>query len=76
MTKWKLLIPLSCLAVFHSPDGRELRIDTLHISAVRSAEGFKHHLAPGTNAVILVGSQNLGVVETPEEVESLMESCN
>jgi hypothetical protein len=75
MMKWKLLIPFSCLALFHSPDGKEIRIDTAHINAVRSAEGFKHHLAPGTHTVISVGQQNLGVVETPEEVEALVESC-
>jgi hypothetical protein len=65
-----------CLAIFHVPDGREIRIDTAHVSAIRSAEGFGHHLAPGTRTIISLGSQNYGVTETPDEVEAIIEGCN
>ena len=75
MTKWKLLILLSCLAIFHAPDGKELRIDTAHVTAIRSAEAVKHHLTPGTNTIIYVTGQNFGVTETPEVVEDLIENC-
>jgi hypothetical protein len=64
-----------CLAVFHSPDGQIIRIDTHHISAVRSADYAKGHVAPGVKAILSAGQQNFGVIETPEEAEREIKSC-
>jgi hypothetical protein len=76
MTKWKWSIPLSCLVVFHSPDGKELLFDSRHIAAVRPVEGaIRQHLHPNTNAVIYASTQTFGVIETVEEVEQQLKEC-
>jgi hypothetical protein len=64
-----------CLAVFHSPDGRELRIETQHIAVVRPADAVQQNVAPGTKAILYVGSQKLGVVEGADEVAIIMRDC-
>ena len=67
--------PLSCLAIFHSPDGTEIRIETRHIVAVRPADAVKQHLASGTNALIYTSTQTFGVIETVSEVKMLEDEC-
>jgi hypothetical protein len=64
-----------CLAIFHSPDGRELRIETQHIAVVRPSDAVQQNVAPGTKAILYVGSQKLGVVESPDEVTIIMRDC-
>jgi len=71
----KRLAPLLCLAVFHSPDGRELRIETQHIAIVRPADAVQQNVAPGTKSILYVGSQKLGVVESSDEVSTIMKDC-
>ena len=72
--RW-LLAALACLAIFHTPDGRELRVETQHISAVRPADSVQQQVAPGTKAIIYVGSQKFGLVETPAEIDMLVKDC-
>jgi hypothetical protein len=64
-----------CLAIFHSPDGRELRIETQHIAIVRPADAVQQNVAPGTKSILYVGSQKLGVVEGPDEATMIMRDC-
>jgi len=71
----RLVMTMTCLAVFHTPDNRELRVETQHIQAVRPADGAQQHLAPGTNAIIYVGSQKFGVVESASEIEQIIRDC-
>ena len=77
MMAWpaRLVVTLTCLAVFHSPDNRELRVETQHIQAVRPADAVQQHVAPGTAAIIYVGSQKFGVVESASEIEQLIRDC-
>ena len=65
----------ACLAIFHSPDNRELRVETQHIQAVRPADAAQQHLAPGTGAIIYVGSQKFGVVESAAEIDQIIKDC-
>jgi hypothetical protein len=65
----------ACLAIFHSPDNRELRLETQHIQAVRPADAAQQHLAPGTGAIIYVGSQKFGVVESAAEIDQIIKDC-
>ena len=73
MMKLRLLI-LPCLAVFHTPDGREIKIDT-NVTAVRPVEHLHGHLAKGTGSVIYIGGEQFGVTETLEEVASILKNC-
>jgi hypothetical protein len=63
------------MAIFHSPDGRELRLETAHIAAVRPSDVAQQQLAAGTKAIIYVGSQKFGVVETPGEIDAIIKDC-
>jgi len=65
----------ACLAIFHSPDNRELRVETQHIQAVRPADAAQQNLAPGTGAIIYVGSQKFGVVESAAEIDQIIKDC-
>ena len=65
----------ACLAIFHSPDNRELRVETQHIHAVRPADAAQQNLAPGTGAIIYVGSQKFGVVESAAEIDQIIKDC-
>jgi len=65
----------ACLAIFHSPDNRELRVETQHIQAVRPADAAQQHLAPGTNAIVYVGSQKFGVIESASEIDQIIKDC-
>ena len=65
----------ACLAIFHSPDNRELRVETQHVQAVRPADAAQQHLAPGTNAIVYVGSQKFGVVESAAEIDQIIKDC-
>jgi hypothetical protein len=74
--KWKWEIALLwCLAIFHTPDGIEILLDTHHISAIRPAEYAKGHVVAGVNAIISIGSQNYGVSETPSQAQDLLRHC-
>ena len=64
-----------CLAIFHSPEGRELRVETQHIAAVRPADAVQQNVAPGTKAILYVGSQKFGVVEAPSEIDQIIKDC-
>jgi hypothetical protein len=67
---------LFCLVVFHSPDGRDLLIDSRHIAAVRPVEGaIRQHLHPNTRAIIYASTQTFGVVETVDEVNDALKAC-
>ena len=65
----------ACLAIFHSPDNSELRVETQHIQAVRPADAAQQNLAPGTGAIIYVGSQKFGVVESAAEIDQIIKDC-
>ena len=71
----RIVVLAVCLAIFHSPDNRELRVETQHIQAVRPADAAQQHLAPGTNAIIYVGSQKFGVAESASEIEQIIRDC-
>ena len=75
MTKWKLFFPFSCLIILHSPDNRELRLETSHIAAVRPADAAQQSLAPGTKSVIYIGGQKFGVLESPGQIDSIIKDC-
>ena len=66
---------LLCLAIFHLPDGQELRLETQHILAVRPADTGQTQLHHDVKSVIYVGQQKFGVVETDEQVEKIMRDC-
>jgi hypothetical protein len=63
------------LAIFHSPDGRELRIETQHIAIVRPADAVQQNVAPGTKSILYVGGQKLGIVESPDEAAVILRDC-
>ena len=71
----RLVMTMTCLAVFHTPDNRELRIETQHLQAVRPADAAQQHLAPGTAAILYVGGQKFGVIETTAEIEQIIRDC-
>ena len=66
---------LLCVAIFHSPDNRELRLESAHIAAVRPADAAQAQLAPGTRAIIYIGGQKFGVIETVQEIDSIIKDC-
>jgi hypothetical protein len=66
---------LLCLAIFHTPDGGELRVDTRHIAAVRPAANIKSHLASGTRSVVYVTTNNFGIVETVDQAQQAIRNC-
>jgi len=66
---------LLCLAIFHSPEGRELRIETQHIAAVRPADAVQQNVAPGTKSILYVGSQKFGVIESLAEIDTIIKDC-
>jgi hypothetical protein len=69
------IIIIACMAVFHSPEGRELRIETQHLQVVRPADAAQGQLAPGTKSILYVGSQKFGIVETPSQVVEIIRDC-
>ena len=50
-------------------------METQHIQAVRPADSAQQHLAPGTSAIIYVGSQKFGVVESAAEIDQIIKDC-
>ena len=50
-------------------------METQHIQAVRPADAAQQHLAPGTNAIVYVGSQKFGVVESASEIDQIIKDC-
>jgi hypothetical protein len=69
----RFLVP--CLAVFHTPDGYEIKIDT-KVTAIRLIHGpVAEHVAKGTHSVIYIGGEKFGVAETPEEVLEIIKDC-
>jgi hypothetical protein len=71
-----IVLAAACLITLHDPAGRELTVERAHIALVQPAEEVKHHLAPGTNAVIYLQGKNFGVRETREQVKDMMEDCD
>jgi hypothetical protein len=64
------------LVIFHSPEGGLLTIDTRQFALVRPVEGkLKEHVAPGTNAILYIGSNKIGITETREEAEEAIRDC-
>jgi hypothetical protein len=63
------------LAIFHTPDGRELRVETQHISAVRPADSVQQQVAPGTKSIIYVLTQKFGIIEPPGDVQTIIRDC-
>jgi hypothetical protein len=63
------------MAIFHSPDNREVRVETAHIAVVRPSDAAQQSLAPGTRAILYVGSQKFGVVETPDQINAIIRDC-
>ena len=64
-----------CLAIFHSPDGRELRIETQHIAAIRPSDAAQQNLAPGTKAILYVSNQKFGVTESVGDIDQIIKDC-
>ena len=50
-------------------------METQHIQAVRPADAAQQNLAPGTGAIIYVGSQKFGVVESAAEIDQIIKDC-
>lgn len=69
-------IVLACLAIFHTPDGKMLSVDTRHIVALRTVpENYKGHLAPGTKSILYVSGQNFGIIESEQEAKDAIDNC-
>jgi hypothetical protein len=66
---------IACIAIFHTPDGQALSVDTRHITALRTAAHIKEHLAPGTNTVLYVTTKSFGVVETVDQARDAIRNC-
>ena len=67
---------LFCLVVLHSPDGKDLLIDSRHIAAVRPVESsLARHLHPNTRTIIYASTQTFGVIETTDEVNEALKEC-
>lgn len=71
------MLLLACLVVFHAPDGTLVSVEKQHIAAIRPvSEAAKEHLAPGSRALVYVGSHKFAITETLDEAEAIMEQCN
>lgn len=67
---------LACLVIFHSPDGSLVSVEKQHVAVVRPVtEPIKEHVAAGTRALLYVGSHKIGITETAEEAEAMLEQC-
>ena len=67
---------LSCLIAFHTPDGGEIFIETIHIVAIRPiASSQAEHVARGTKALIYTTDKNFAVIENEEKIAELMGQC-
>ena len=64
-----------CMAIFHTPDGQLLTVDTRHITALRPAENIKEHLTPGTKTILYVTTKTFGVRENIEEAQDAIHNC-
>jgi hypothetical protein len=63
------------LIVLHDPNGGEIAIDTRQIVLIRPVEGIREHLAVGTETIVYLAGQKIGVRELPHEVEYLTKIC-
>lgn len=53
-----------------------MSVEKQHIAAIRPvSEAVKEHLAPGTKALLYVGAHKIGITETLEEAETMLENC-
>jgi hypothetical protein len=52
-----------------------MRIESTHIDILRPADAVQQHVAPGTKAIVYVGGQRFGVVESAAEIETLVKDC-
>ena len=65
------------MAVFHTPDGAELRVNVATIAALRPVtDAIKMHLKAGTQTIVYVTlKENFGVTENLEEVQEAIHNC-
>ena len=72
----RVLWPLTCLVLFHSPDGSKLLLESEAINAVRPIDSrHQPHVTKGVNSVVYVGSQGYGVKETTQDVLTRIDEC-
>ena len=72
MTRFGAL--MLCVIVLHLPGGGEFRVYSDHIHAVRAVppNDQVHH---DVRSLVYLDGKTIGVVETPEAIEALIEEC-
>lgn len=70
-----IVLAAACMAILHTPEGHELRIEIQHIEAVRPVEHLRGHVAHETGSVVYLSSKNFGVTETVEQVQNAIRNC-
>jgi hypothetical protein len=68
-------LPFCCLIVLHSPDNRELQVESQYIEVMRPAEAARQHVTPGTQAILYVGAQRFGVIESIDQINIIIRNC-
>lgn len=68
------LVTALCLVLFHSPDGKELRVETAQIAALKAAD-HTPHLPPDTKSVLLAGGQKFAIRETVEQAQQIIDAA-
>jgi hypothetical protein len=68
-------LPICCFIILHSPDERELRIESRYIEVLRPSDAVQQHVAPGIHSIVIVGGQRFGVVESVAEIGTLIKDC-
>jgi len=66
-----------CVAVLHSADGNEIRVDVHQIAVQRAAvsEHARRQLHHAVHSVITAGGEKFGVIETLDQIHQAMEHC-
>jgi len=64
------------LIILHDPSGSEIAVDTRQIVLIRPVEPqIERHVAKGTQTIVYLAGQKVGVTELPHEVEYLTKIC-
>ena len=72
-----LSIFVVCLVTLHAPNGALLTIDTHGFVMALDVEDLpSQHVATGTKSIVYMSGHKIGVTETREQVEQLIENCS
>jgi hypothetical protein len=71
------VLATGCFLTVHGPNNDAWRIDAASIFVIRPNSGaIKSHVHEQINTILYVDGQKFGIVETPEQIESMIRQCD